>query len=77
MPATKSKTMERIQAAYARFMNKGLTVSAACNYAESQIAKHERQMEFYRNLRNDMSTHTGSGSAKFDPTKHTHRFANL
>jgi uncharacterized protein (UPF0335 family) len=74
---TKAETKKRISEIYESFISEGFTVSAACRRIETRIKDHAEESEFYRQMRNDMSTHLGSVRAKFDPAKHTHGFANL
>lgn len=75
---TKKQTKNRITAHYDRFVADGLTVGAACRLAQEMIQEDPRD-GFFRQLRNDMSTHLSGANlrVKFDPAKHTHGFANL
>lgn len=74
---TKAETKKRISEIYESFISEGFTVSASCRCIETCIKEHAQDAEFYRQMRNDMSTRLGSVRAKFDPAKHTHGFANL
>ncbi len=60
---------------YEAFEDMGATVEQVAQSIEQQLADAKEQVKFFTALRNDVSTHMGPITDKFNRERHMHRFA--
>jgi len=61
---------------YDSYEQKGITVRQTARDVEDRIKKAEARVGLLESLRNDISTHMGKPSARFDRKLHTHDCGN-